>query len=135
MISRPDRSDAYLIVKGVLFLGLGFAYAVVSVPHTTRSSLSTVTDYVPLHVFGYLWLAVGVYCVLAGFLDWKVFGFAIGIIMPTVWGFMYLVCWFNGDPGRGWVTCGIFWAIAGAMFCVAGLVDPRPIVKRARGDV
>lgn len=133
-MNRPDRSDAYLMVKGALFLSLGIAYTLVDVPSSARNSLSTVTDFIPLHVFGYLWLAVGFYCIAAGLFDWKVIGFAVGIIMPILWGLIYGVCWIHGDPGRGWVSTVLFWAIAGAMYCAAGMVDPRPIVKPADVD-
>jgi hypothetical protein len=129
---RPDRQDGYLILKGVLSLFLGYAYAVATVPASTRNSLSTVTDWVPLHVFGYLWIAAGCYCIASGFSARKVGGFAVGVFMPSIWGLLYLICWLHGDPGRGWVSAGIFWSIAGAMECAAGLIDPKPILRRDR---
>lgn len=133
-LQRPDRQDGYLILKGFLHLFLGYAYAVAHVPATTRNSLSTVTDWIPLHFFGYLWIAAGCYCIAAGFSPRKIGGFAVGVFMPSIWGLLYLICWLNGDPGRGWVSTGIFWSIAGAMECAAGLIDPTPILRRNRGS-
>lgn len=130
---RPDRQDGYLILKGFLQLFLGYAYAVAPVPRSTRSSLSTVTDTIPLHVFGFLWIAAGCYCIVAGLMSRKVAGFAVGVFMPSIWGLLYVFCWLHGDPGRGWVTAGIFWSIAGAMYLASGLIDPRWILRRRDG--
>jgi hypothetical protein len=127
--SRPDRRDAYLILKGMLFLVLGYAYAVARVPGTTRNSLSTATSLLPLHFYGWCWVAAGLYCILAAF-SRRGGGFAVGVFMPSVWGLIYLICWINGDPGRGWVSTAIFWSIAGAMFCASGLIDPTPVLRR-----
>jgi hypothetical protein len=128
--NKPDRRDGYLFLKGALFVFLGYAYAVAHVPSTTRNSLSTVTQYVPLWVFGVLWMAAGTYCITAGFSRRKLDGFAVGVLMPSIWGLLYLICWIHGDPGRGWVSAGIFWAIAGAMYCASGLIDPMPVVRK-----
>lgn len=127
---RPDQRDAYLILKGLLFLFLGYAYAVAHVPPATRNSLSTVTGVLPLHVYGLLWIAAGLYCIAAAFTESKIGGWAVGVFMPSIWGLLYLICWINGDPGRGWVSTGVFWAIAGAMFCASGLIDPVPVTRQ-----
>lgn len=133
MLHRPDRRDGYLLLKGCMSLFLGYAYAVAHVPRTTRTSLSTMTHTVPLEVFGLLWVAAGLYCIVSAFLPRKIGGFAVGVFMPFVWGLVYLFCWLNGDPGRGWVSAGIFWSIAGAMYLASGLIDPTPVLRRGDG--
>lgn len=131
-LQRPDRRDKYLAEKGVLSLFIGYAYTVAPVPRATRTQLSTVTDAVPLWVYGLCWIAAGLYCIAAAYVPRMVGGFRVAVIMPTVWGFTYAFCWLNGDPGRGWVLAGIFWEIARATYRASGLIDPMPVVGRPR---
>lgn len=111
---------------GALSLLLGYAYSVARVPHGVRSSLSTALQLAPLWVYGVAWLLTGVCCVAAA-LSRRVNGFPVASGMPTLWGSAYLIGWVHGDPGRGWLTAAIFYVLAGAVYCVAGLVDPDPI--------
>lgn len=124
---RPDRRGGFLLLIGALALLLGYAYTVADIPHGVRTSLSTALHLAPLWVFGCGWLLTGLCCIIAALS--RLNGFPVAAGMLTLWGSAYLVGWINGDPGRGWVTAGIFYALAGAVYCVAGLVDPTPITR------
>jgi hypothetical protein len=130
-MSPPDRRDGFLILIGALSLLLGYAYAISPAPQTMKSAIGTALNFAPLWVYGVAWLAAGGYCLAAGFTDRRIGGFAVAAAMPTLWGSVYLLSWLHGDSGRGWLTAGIFWALAGAVICVSGLVDPSPIAKRS----
>lgn len=129
-MNHLDRKDRYLLVKGCMSVFLGYAYAVAHVPQGARNSLSTVTGTFPLSLYGALWICTGVYCIIASLSARRINGWTVGVFTPAVWGALYLVCWFHGDPGRGWVFTGIFWSIAGAMYYASGLVDPGPTLRR-----
>jgi len=133
MFGQVDRRDRFLVLIGALALLLGYAYSVAKVPRGVRSSLSTALHIAPLWVYGMAWLAAGVYCIAAA-VTRRVNGFPIASATPTLWGSVYIIGWLHGDPGRGWVTAGIFYALAGAVYCVAGLVDPDPITSRKVAD-
>lgn len=126
---RPDRRDGFLVLIGLLSLLLGYAYTVATVPHGVRTSLSTALHLAPLSVYGIAWLACGAACITAALTGWAALGFPIASATPFLWGSLYFVGWLCGDPGRGWVTAAIFYALAGAVYCVAGLIDPRPITR------
>lgn len=128
-IRKPDRRDGFLLLIGALSLLLGFAYAISKVPPNVHNSLSAVTRYVPLHYFGALWLLAGFLCISSAFFRRPSNGFAFAAFMPTVWGAAYLYGWLAGEPGRGYITAGIFWALAGAIACVSGLMDADAVVK------
>lgn len=128
---RPDLRDWFLIIIGLLALLLGYAYGVAHVPHGVRTSLSTALSVLPLKAYAALWLATGLYCVLAGLTARRIGGFVVASMMFILWGLLYLLGWLAGDPGRGWVTAAIFGALAAAVYCVSGLVDPTPIVDRS----
>lgn len=132
LIARPDRRDNYLLGKGILSVFVGYAYTVAPVPRASRNALSTATELVPLWVYGALWIAAGAYCIVAAYVPRNIGGFRVSVIMPAVWGSLYLACWLNGDPGRGWVLAGIFWSIARATYCASGLIDPMLVLRRGR---
>jgi hypothetical protein len=129
-LQRPDRRDGFLILIGVLSLILGYSYSLAHVSQTVHLALRTATEFVPLRVLAAGWLIAGGYCILAALTRRPIGGFTVAVIMPTGWGTAYFVGWLNGDVGRGWVTAVLFWALAGAVFEVAGLVDPTPIATR-----
>lgn len=129
---RPDRREGYLLDKGVLYLLIGFAYTFAPIPRTSRASLETATGLIPLAVFGLLWFAAGLYCIGAAYIPAIPSGFAVCVFMPTIWSCLYLGCWLNGDPGRGWFTAVIFLALARAAYRVAGLTDPRVLLGGRR---
>jgi hypothetical protein len=133
-LQRPDLRDWFLIVIGLLALLLGYAYGVARVPHGVRTNVYTATRFLPLKAYAVMWAATGTYSVLAGFTARRIGGFTVASGMFTLWGLVYLIGWLNGDPGRGWVTAAIFAALAAAIYCVSGLVDPTPIVGR-RGEM
>jgi len=128
---RPDLRDWFLMTIGGLGLLLGYAYAVATIPHSVRTSLSTATEFVPLRVYGVLWLVAGAYCVVSGLALRRIGGFTVATGMFTLWGLAYLIGWLHGDPGRGWVTAALFGGLARAVYCVSGLVDPTPIIVKA----
>lgn len=129
-LRRPDRRDGFLILIGALSLLLGYAYVITKVPPNVHTSLSTVTRYVPLHFFAAGWLLAGFFCVTSSLFGKPSNGFAVAMFMPVTWGTAYFVGWCAGDAGRGWITACIFWALAAAVYCVAGLIDPTPVIKR-----
>jgi hypothetical protein len=126
---RPDLRDAFLMLIGALSLLLGYAYGVAHIPKNVHTALYTATLILPLKAYAAAWIASGVYCVVAGLSARHIGGFTAAVLMPTVWGAVYMIGWVNGDTGRGWVTACIFWALAGAVYCVSGLVDPTPIAR------
>lgn len=128
--NRPDRRDTYLLIKGAMHILVGYAYALAPVPSATRNSLSTATDYIPLWVYGCLWIAAGVYIIVAALSTRPIGGWTVGVFTPALWGVLYTICWLHGDPGRGWVLGGVFCCIAGAMYCACGLIDPTWTLRR-----
>ncbi len=129
LLNLPDRRDWFLALIGALALLLGYAYTVVHIPPGVKNPIRVALQLMPLWAWGAAWVAAGAYCILAAFTDRRVGGFTVAPFMPSVWGFAYLVGWINGDADRGWITTGIFWALAGAVYCVAGLIDPAPLLK------
>jgi hypothetical protein len=127
LFHRPDKRDWFLILIGALSLLIGYGYILAATPPSVRNPLTLALKIMPLWVWGAVWVAAGLYCIFAGLTDRRVGGFTIAPAMPIMWGVWYLLGWLDGDAPRGWITTGIFWALAGAVISVAGLTDPRPI--------
>lgn len=75
-----------------------------------------------LETFAWLWIAVGVLCLLAVF--WRrahrmAFGLASALHM--FWGLSYLAGWLLLDIPRGWVTAAIYLIIAALVVVIAGI--------------
>lgn len=126
----PDLRDWFLITMGLLSLLFAYAYGVAKVPPNTKTNLSTALEVLPLKVYALMWLATGLYCILAAVTAHRIGGFVVSMFAYTLWGMIYLIGWLHGDPGRGWLSAGVFGTLAGAIYCVSGLVDPSPIVSR-----
>jgi hypothetical protein len=129
LIHLPDRRDWFLIMIGALWVLLGYAYTGVHVPPGAKSPIRIALQIMPLWAWGLSWLLAGLYCILAAFTDRRVGGFTVAPFMPGVWGLAYLAGWIEGDAPRGWLSVGIFWALAGSICFVAGLIDPRPVIR------
>jgi hypothetical protein len=125
LIHLPDRRDWFLVMIGVVWLLLGYAYTLVHIPRGVKVPIRLALEVMPLWAWGVAWVVAGAYCVLAAFTDRKVGGFTVAPMMPTIWGFAYLAGWLHGDADRGWITVAIFWALAAAIMFVARLIDPR----------
>ena len=126
----PDRKDWALVAFGAMALFVAYAYGAVTVPSSARGPISSATAVIPLRVMAAVWAVGGTYCIVTAFSDRKLGGWAVAGFMPAGWGGLYLACFLHGDPGRGWVTAGIFWCFSLFIGLCALLVDPHALVRR-----
>lgn len=120
MRRHPRLRAATLSVGSVVVASRGAAY--IEAPST---GLTTFVDQiVPLHVWAFVWLAVGV-LIFVGLWSRTLARVAMsaGASLWTVWGLSYLLATWFGDSSRGWVTGMTMLGLAGFMWVLAALLE------------
>lgn len=125
-----DFRDRYIIAKGCLFLLLGYAIATAQVPKGARNPLDFVLRWVPLPLAAYGWLFIvgGALMIAAAMFPgdrWRPAGFFVAYLLPALWGWVYVIPWLLGYPGRPWFYAAFFGFLAYAAYCVSAMDGTR----------
>jgi hypothetical protein len=126
------RRGAILLSYGTVWALYGYGQLVS--PQPDQRGLTLATQVLPLHVWGWLWIATGILALGAAFVpqgvDW--FGFVALVLIVLPWMLSYLVSWLLGDFPRGWVAAAVWAVIAVPVIVAAGWREvPRP--KKVEG--
>ncbi len=130
----PDERDKGLLLAGIFSVSVGASYSPWLVSSVAAKQFVATTQYVPLAWFAALWMAAGLFCVVAAFVKPDIGGFAVAPFMPAFWGCTYALAWFTGHSPRGWLSAVIFWVVGLYIYQNAKLVDPRPVVRGVRHE-
>jgi hypothetical protein len=129
-ISRwRNRRRVVLLVFSVVYALLGYSFAYQS-PQGATGAVQVAAELVPLAVWGWVWVSCGAVMAWSAIKHWDEqgggdLGFAVAVGMPVLWGALSGVSWLVADAPRGWVTALVYWALALAIYSIAGMVDPR----------
>ncbi|MFG3660226.1 hypothetical protein [Streptomyces sp. NPDC047706] len=124
--------------RGAILLSYGtvwalYGYAQITTPQPDQRGLRPALEFMPLTVWGWLWVLTGLVAVVCAWmpqgLDWPAFLALPFMVLP--WMGSYLMAWATGDFPRGWVAAIVWAAIAVPVLVVAGWREP-PRVKRVR---
>lgn len=122
------RRGACLLSYGTVWSVIGYGQLIS--PQVDQRGLTLLLHLVPLHVWGWLWIAAGLIAGVCAFMpqgfDWPAF-----LALPLLafaWMLSYLVAWWPlGVFPRGWVAAGVYGALAVPVLVVAGWREPtRP---------
>ena len=124
---------------GLLFMSLGcvmfgFAYTPLSnVPAKLPAGLEILEAYVPIWVFGAMFMAAGISGVFI--IATKRRGawvFAAQVMMFSLWFAAYFTAWaFNGDP-RSWLGASIYLIFAGTTYSLTRVDPPLWVLRIGR---
>ncbi|OZF41926.1 hypothetical protein [Rhodococcus sp. 14-2470-1a] len=113
-----------LLVTAVSCFGIGTAYLVPSAPDRPRQ-LTFVETIAPLHVFAWLWVAVGAAClasIVCRRMRPAMFGFAA--FLHAMWGLSFSASYvFLDNSDRDWVSARGYLVIAGLILVAAGIKE------------
>lgn len=117
------RRGAFQLLFAAAYLCLGLSYVALPSSPGRERSLTWLTSVIPLDALGWLWIIGAV----AGILGSRMArpkdrrSFSALTLVPSVWGFLYLVSVFTGHNPFGWITTAMYWCIAGAVMCASGM--------------
>lgn len=126
--------------RGAILLSYGtvwslYGYAQVASPASDQRGLTVATQWLPLTVWGWIWVTAGLLAIVAAFMkqgaDW--FGFVGLALIVLPWVTSYLATWLLGDFPRGWVAAAVWAVIAIPVIVVAGWREP-PRPKRVESN-
>lgn len=125
LVRQVGRRGVFLLFIAVLALGL--AFGLFAAP-TTQQSIA-IGRLIPLWVWGSLWAAVGVACLVQAFMlrDWVAYMAAVFLLI--VWAGLYFVAWATSIVERGWLAGVIYMAFAG-LTAVVGTWPEDPLGVR-----
>lgn len=128
---RLGYRGGLLLVFGLIWTVIG--YAQITSPQPDLRGLRILL-WLPLDVWGWLWIASGLAAAAAAFLpqgrDWP--GFLMLPPITAMWAGSYLITWILGDYPRGWVAAAVWAALAAVPMLAAPLREP-PRPKKVEG--
>lgn len=101
---------ALLVILGALCLARGISY----VGYVPSSGGHPAENLIPIAVMAWVWIVVGVSCLLSCLHPWKWVGalsLGAGVGLHVLWAISFLQETFSGEMDRGWVSALNYLAI------------------------
>lgn len=129
---RVGRRGAVLSLKGVMCALYG--YSLLVQPPVDRRGIRLLLDLMPLHWWGWAWIAAGVTAVVCAWrrqgTDWPGYPAVWMVVAP--WALGSLASWWLYDNPRGWAGAAVWAAFGGvAAICAEW---PEPLHDRGGAD-
>ena len=113
IIRRIGHRGAFLLFLALLDVLYGISL------NTTPGPLAGVNLGIPLHVWAYVWVVVGVFLAFGAFLIKDRLPYAIASFIKAIWAAALFVSWFAEGFTRGWVSAVIWAAFSGLVLVVS----------------
>lgn len=115
----------------VVYFSRGLAYSGTAIPEPLPLGLNTISELVPIWVYGILWIAAGIDCLWVAHKRKAPLAVAFMTGMPTLWGSAYLISWVaSGFDSRDWITVILYYCLAMIAVCF-GVIPPKEVKRDA----
>lgn len=128
VLRRIGRRGAALLFFALL--DLVYCYALLNPPRSTTPTYAWMETLAPLWVWGAVWGAVGVICLVFAFLEQDTAAFVGAVALKVGWGLLSLFGWVAGAIDRGYVSAVIWLAFAAFVYLIAGGIPAAPPKRR-----
>jgi PAS domain S-box-containing protein len=81
----------------------------------------------PLRVWGFVWITIGVVCLISAFRRRDSAAFAAAVSIKIAWALLSLGGWMLGDLPRGHVSAVVWVGFAGLVAVIASWPEPTPM--------
>lgn len=116
------RRGSFLLFLALLDLVYGFSLLLPTADARINPSFLFLANILPLELWGLLWLAVGLVCLVFAFRKQDSFGFAAAMFLKILWAMTFLLGWiFVGLP-RAYLSATIW----GAFVIIIWLISTWP---------
>lgn len=112
IIARIGRRGASLLFLGLLDLVIATSLIVIPPEVQASAGFLFVGDLLPLTVWGAIWAAVGVLCLVQAFMRMDRVAYAAATLLKCVYGLLYLIGFATGEIPRGYVSAVIWLGFA-----------------------
>ena len=135
--SVEGKRGSTLFIAGFLFLIIGALNIWTPASDVSDAAFAWLPTHMDANDLGWAWIvggAITIYIALRSksHPNWEVVGFAIGIIIPFIWAFIFSASVLFGNP-YGFRGGAPYYFISIMMWHVSGWADPRSL-KKAEGD-
>src|SRR5687768_11084491 len=93
LIQHIGRRGAFLLFLALLDLIYGYSLLFPTLRSLTNPTTLFLVEIAPLSVWGGLWLAVGILCLIFAFRRRDTIGFAAAMFLKVFWGLVFLFGW------------------------------------------
>jgi hypothetical protein len=125
LLNRIGRRGSFLLFLSLLDFIYGYSLLFPTPRSLTNPTTQFIIEIAPLTIWGVLWLAVGVICLIFAFRRKDTIGFAAAMFLKVLWGFTFLIGWLLGAVERGFLSSAIWLAFAAALAVIAGWPEPN----------
>jgi hypothetical protein len=120
------RRGTFLLFLTILDFVYGYSLLYPTPLSITSPTSVFLAEVLPLWVWGWLWVTVGIICCIFAFRQKDAPGFAAGIFLKILWGTIFLLGWTFAGVERGYLSSTIWIAFAGVLAIIASWPEPRP---------
>lgn len=123
------RRGAFLLCMGVAWICYGSSILVTRAPAAQKEGLTALTAVVPLHSWGWVWVASGIigaaFCCVQH-VGADQIGFTTLVVPASAWSAGYLIDWIVvGEYSRGWIVSVTYAALSAAVVIAGGWPEVR----------
>lgn len=120
---RVGRRGKILLILAVIDVAYGLS--LIAPPADPSSAATRWREiFLPLWVWGALWLVVAAILAVSAFMRHDAFGYSAAIGIKVIWALTTLVSWAFGGVPRGWVAAIIWLTFAEMVWIIAGWPEP-----------
>ena len=109
--NRIGHRGAFLLFLALLDFLYGWSLLVVPAPELKHV--------LPFHVWGFIWIAGGVACLIGAFLRMDRIPYGVAATVKAGWAMAWVKIWVFNDIPRAWVSVAIWAAFAGLVVIVS----------------
>lgn len=120
LAKHVGRRGAFLAFLALLDYLYG--YSILSTPVPQRR----LDLFLPFHVWGIIWIAVGIVCTTGVFMRFDFLQFMAASAIKIAWSLIYVKLWLADNVPRSWVSSVIWAAFAFTVVLVSGWPEPPP---------
>jgi hypothetical protein len=132
---RVGRRGAALLIFAFIDLVIGWSL----LDPQTQAQAQALPAYqamlavVPLSVWGWWWITVGLVCVVHAFVQRDRVGYGAAIGIKVVWGGGFLASWLVYEAPRGWLGAATWGVFAALVYLISGWPEPVKIPPLEEG--
>lgn len=119
LINRIGRRGAFLLFLAMLDFVYGYALLYPTPTALNSTAYQFLISILPLQVWGALWIAVGLLCLIYAFMKRDAVGYGAAVFLKILWATIFFLGWLFAGVERGYLSSVIWGSFAAILILIA----------------